>query len=66
MKIFGVVARLKAPKGCIGVWVNMYKHGKIFQSGGVYETRKHADVIAKKHRYDCIYVHVRIENGHRN
>lgn len=63
MKTFGVVARPKAPKGYTGVWVNMYRRGKYFQSGGVYKTRKHADVISKKHRHACVYVHVRIENG---
>lgn len=60
MKTFGVVARLKPPVGYTGQWVNVYRHNKCyFQSGGMYKTRRHADIISKKHRHDCIYVHVK-------
>ena len=63
VKTFGVIARPKAPQGYSGQWVNMYRRGKYFFAGGAYKTRKHADVISKKHRHDCVYIHVRIENG---
>lgn len=58
-KSFGVVARIKAPKGCVGVWVNIYKVGDRMQSGGAYERRVRADNVAQSHRHDCVYIHVR-------
>lgn len=60
MKTFGVVARVKAPEGYVGVWVNIYDYDrKAFQSGGNYLTRKEADDIAKSYRYDCVYIHIK-------
>lgn len=58
MKSFGVVARLKAPKGYKGVWINIYKRGKDFFAGGSYKTRGKADDIAKSYRYDCVFTHI--------
>lgn len=67
MKTFGVVARIKAPEGYVGVWINIYEYGKQrLNSGGAYKTRKDADIIAKSYRYDCVYTHVRLKDGTRN
>lgn len=60
MRSFPVVARLKAPDGYIGVWVNIYKRGENFYAGGAYKRRIDADIIAKSYRYDCIFVFVPI------
>lgn len=59
MKTFGVIARLKPPAGYVGVWINIYKHGKYYQSGGLYKTKRHADNIAKPYRHDCVFTFVR-------
>lgn len=68
MKTFGVVARVKAPEGYRGVWVNIYnpKYTRAFQFGGSYLARNQADNICKEWRYDCIYVHVRIDGTRNN
>lgn len=58
-KIFGVVARVKAPEGYTGVWINIYKRGKLFQAGGSYKKRVRADLVCNDRRYDCVYAHVR-------
>lgn len=65
-KTFGVVARVKSPEGCVGVWVNMYVRGNQILSGGSYRRRIDADMIAKSYRHDCVYTHVRKVNGSRN
>lgn len=58
---FGVVARLKAPAGKVGRWVNVYKYEYDkplrYQTGGAYPTRKQADAVANTRRHSCIYVH---------
>lgn len=60
MKAFGVVARLKAPIGYTGVWVNFYLIGnRRIHSGGAYATRAEADRIAKSYRHDCAYTLVK-------
>lgn len=62
--MFGVVARCKAPKGYIGLWINVYRHGssgRYFQIGGAYPNRYEADVVAKSHRYNCVYVCIPID-----
>jgi len=61
-KSFGVVARPKAPAGCIGFWINVYerkpyaKHNTSVYAGGSYKRRTDADKIAKPYRHDCVYV----------
>lgn len=60
-KSFGVAARVKAPEGYKGLWVNIYKRGNMLIPGGGYEKRKQADTIAKSYRYDCVYVHVKVK-----
>lgn len=59
-KSFGVVARIKPPEGYIGIWINIYRRGRHYMSGGSYQNRRHADMIAKRWRYDCVYVHVKV------
>jgi hypothetical protein len=61
-KSFGVVARVKVPKGCVGIWVNIYLVGKRLSSGGAYKRRVDADRVAKSYRHDCVYTHVRKHN----
>lgn len=61
IKSFGVVARVKAPEGYKGLWVNIYKRGETLIPGGGYERRKWADAIAKTYRYDCVYVHIKVK-----
>lgn len=55
---FGVITRPKPPEGYVGLWVNIYKHSR-FQTGGAYRSRRQADDIAKKYRYDCIFIFVK-------
>lgn len=63
MKTFGVVARVKAPEGYVGVWVNMYKRRNQILSGGSYERRVDADRIAKPYRHDCVFTHVKLNKN---
>lgn len=64
MPSFGIIARIKAPEGYKGVWINIYKtnFGAHVHTGGAYRTRKQADNIAKPYRHDCVYVHVKLDN----
>lgn len=59
VKSFSVVARLKAPEGYVGVWVNIYERNGRVSIGGSYSTREKADRMSMGYRHDCIYVWVK-------